>query len=695
MKHLQRTLRRLVLPLLGSTLIAAAPASASASLVEAEPALAPAAVAATQDGQGEWRTAFNKAMAVGATSEMERLVKKNQFQAIEWIIETAQSIAVASSEDLEDRMAALRKAWKATTNSDFADNMYTYYSLLPSIQRGERIKLKVHYDKQQKRYFANVQKKDRPTWGVLWLEFTGMADAFQELGDYYFASQSWLMAYNTVNELTRGEDADLYKACKALGGVVEMRAKVDLKDRSYAESKTTHEYLKANGYDDEGGADGDGPGDGGPPKAGPSNEGTAISVQLTFEMLESVSQYQRPSYVADELHNLWSRVFLQAKGGSATIASLGALSPKVTRTGSSEALIDTDGDGEGDLSWPMRGRVEPVTFKIGTGAEEREWGFLTTIGTQQDMYQGIQVSMLPTGEQMSLFMVAGASMVGEVAGVPIRIIDENMDGIYGSAPVQWGYDGVTEGMLHPEMDSIVIGGGKRARPWSEYQEIDGTWYRLEVENGGKSLKAYPIETETGSIKLSFKGGKPTWLVVKGSGKYENSYFDLMEKGIKLPPSKWTLYCGELRKGKKVQTMKTLILPGKETPPWRVEVGATTEAALGAPFGFDFKVEEDGKNLAIPGNSVVITGVASERYERPWNCVSKPSASYRKVGVKKGSKPEDFGRVGEQEEVNKGGWSVAWFPKDLDIKKKSADKSEVQLTEKKNKLFGKIESTWKD
>ena len=251
------------------------------------------------------------------------------------------------------------------------------------------------------------------------------------------------------------------------------------------------------------------------------------------------------------------------------------------------------------------------------------------------------------------------------------------------------------GMLHPEMDSIVIGNSKRARPWSEYQQIGDTWYRLEVENGGKSLKAYPFETETGKVKVSFKGGKPTWLVVKGSGKYENAYFDLMEKGLELPPSKYTLFCGELRKGKKIQTMKTLILPGKETPPWRVEVGGTTEVELGGPFGFDFEVEEDGRNLTIPGNSVVVTGVADERYERPWNCVPKPDASVRKQGDKKGSKPEGFRAVGEQEELIQGGWSVAWFPKDLDLKKKFDDKAEVQLTQKKNKLFGKIESTWKD
>ena len=37
---------------------------------------------------------------------------------------------------------------------------------------------------------------------------------------------------------------------------------------------------------------------------------------------------------------------------------------------------------------------------------------------------------------------------------------------------------------------------------------------------------------------------------------------------------------------------------------------------------------------------------------------------------------------------------AWWPKTLVIERKRSGAVEVQLTEKKNKLFGKVESVWR-
>jgi hypothetical protein len=70
-------------------------------------------------------------------------------------------------------------------------------------------------------------------------------------------------------------------------------------------------------------------------------------------------------------------------------------------------------------------------------------------------------------------------------------------------------------------------------------------------------------------------------------------------------------------------------------------------------------------------------------------------SYRKAGSKKGSKGEKMGAVQTQEELGELGWPSAWAPRDLRIDKKPSDGAvEVQLVEKKNKLFGAIESAWK-
>jgi len=275
-----------------------------------------------------------------------------------------------------------------------------------------------------------------------------------------------------------------------------------------------------------------------------------------------------------------------------------------------------------------------------------------------------------------------------------------MDGVYGSLPATYQHIGCTEGAYAPEMDSIQVGGEKRARPWSEYQEIGGSWYKVAAEKGGKSLSATPATLKTGTLKLKYKGPvKPSWLVVKGAATYENSYFDLAgagAQGVTVPAGRYTLYYGELRSGKKKQMLKTLILPGKNTPSWPVPENGEATVELGGPFGFEFRTQKTDEAIKVVGNTVVIVGATSERYERPWGCVPRPEAAYRKKGSKKGSKPEKMDVVQTQEEVSKLGWAAAWFPRDLDLPKKADETAvEVQLTEKNNKLFGKIESTWKE
>ena len=250
------------------------------------------------------------------------------------------------------------------------------------------------------------------------------------------------------------------------------------------------------------------------------------------------------------------------------------------------------------------------------------------------------------------------------------------------------------------MDSIVIGAQKRARPWSEVQEIGGKWYRIDPDKVGTSFQATPLTLETGTLKLDFKGATPTWVVVRGSGELlKNSYFDLVEggaKGVEVPTGRYTLFYGEVRKGKKRQVQKTLILPGKTTPSFEVKKGETSVVSLGAPFGFDFRFKRDGSKLTVEGKTVSVIGKSQERYERPWNCVPRPEVMWRKKGTKTGSKPEKMPMVSGTEGIEKYGWDATWFPLDLEIDlRQEKDPIEVQLSDKRHDLFGKIESAWKE
>jgi len=279
-----------------------------------------------------------------------------------------------------------------------------------------------------------------------------------------------------------------------------------------------------------------------------------------------------------------------------------------------------------------------------------------------------------------------------------------MDCVFGSAPRGWNYPGMSPDILHQLVDSVVVGDSKRARPWSQYQEIGGAWYELQTDRGGLTIKATPATLDVGTLKLEYKGPvQPTWLVVRGQGKLENCYFDLVtadKKPARVPAGTYSLFVGELRTGKKQQTAKALITTGASAPSIVVRAGEESVLKLGAPYHFEFATEADGEEqIRVVGKSVSIVGSAGERYERAWNCSPRPEVSVRKAGAKKGGKPERMDVVSNLEEVDENGKykflaDDTWRPLDTSFEVKKGEKVEVQLVEKKNKLFGDISSDWK-
>jgi hypothetical protein len=259
---------------------------------------------------------------------------------------------------------------------------------------------------------------------------------------------------------------------------------------------------------------------------------------------------------------------------------------------------------------------------------------------------------------------------------------------------------MSEGNYHPELDSIVIGTSSRALPWSEFTKVGDTWYRLESVNGGTQINATPMEVETGTLELDFDGPSPAWMIVHGEGSLENCYYDLLAEGkgpVEVPAGTYELLVGAVIKGKKQQVMKALVVPGPNTGPWTVDKGAAVEVTLGKPFSFDFAVQKSDENVTVIGNTVTIVGSASERYERTWNCAPRPDILLRKAGSKKGGKGEEMDAVLDLNEMVDGKrrftYADTWRPLDTTVVNKYGE-VEVQLVEKKNKLFGKIESDWK-
>ena len=130
--------------------------------------------------------------------------------------------------------------------------------------------------------------------------------------------------------------------------------------------------------------------------------------------------------------------------------------------------------------------------------------------------------------------------------------------------------------------------------------------------------------------------------------------------------------------------------------WDVAEGKTSTLELGGPFSFDFTIEGVDRGVRVNGETVVVVGAAGERYERPWNCRPAPDVYWRDKGKGRGNKAERMKLINDQFvmlDVERS-YQKVWFPLDCEFEVK-ADVVEVQLQEKKNTLFGKLESGWKE
>ncbi|MEM8713608.1 MAG: hypothetical protein AAGG01_21910 [Planctomycetota bacterium] len=369
----------------------------------------------------------------------------------------------------------------------------------------------------------------------------------------------------------------------------------------------------------------------------------------------------------------------------------------VMRLGASKVGVDTDGDGEGETEWPTRGKLDSVTFDLGEGDAKRAWSLLVEMGRTQDFYQGNSINLEPTQNNFNLYYVPGGYVTGDLGGNKFSIYDDNLDGIYGSYPLLYNYRELRPGASQPEVDSIRIGKEKKARPMSEYINLGRQgWHKLTLANGGTSVTAEPVSVRTGTLQLKVKGIKPDFVIMKGAGTLLNqTYIDISGgKKVEVPVGRWDLFYGILREGKKLQAMKAVIIPGEGTPGYSVKEGENAVVTLGAPFSFDFDVTSQDKTATLKGLSVQVIGAGGEAYDRFYGAVPRPEASVRKVGTKRGYATEKTRPAESQDDIERYGWHAMWKPLDVIFDRKGSDDVEVKLIEKKNKLFGTIESDWK-
>jgi len=641
-------------------------------------------------------TEFRKLMAISASpEEMGKLIKKHEDQAILAAVEICQAIGSGSNDQLEEEVAALNGAWRKTYNSQFVDNLYNYFSVeLSGPFKKQRSELLTRYGIQFGEFDKASNAKDSGRLTAIGLELKAMGDQFGELGDHFMASQCYRWYAVCFEDTLNGPKADFKRACEGWGLHVAAREKIDLKDKSYGEAKTRFEKLEYDGFGDPT----KGPEARAAERAASDTAFAPTPMKAVFKLVPDIEAVLRPNFMGDANFQIWPTVPLGAVDSSSRFPTMEG-GPTVLRTGANKALVDVDGDGKGDVDIPLTGKVQAVEITLGSGDAQRKWGFLACIGQQRDMYQGFAFNLGPDENQMGLYFQNAGSLAGTVSGLPVQVFDDNLDGLYGSAPREWGYVGLIEGSMQRDLDSVLVGEGKVARPWSRLQKVGDTWFKFEPNETGTDIVTTRMDVESGTLQLDLKGPPVTWLVVRGTGSNNDLFFDVAAGGankVEVPIGSYELYVGQVASGKKQQMMKALILPGATSRSWRVDKGAVTKVELGAPFGFDFKVAQDEKTLTVDGKSVCVVGRGGETYQRLWNCVLTPEVNVRKTGSKKGKKEAKLVPVGSQEELQDNGndYAFAWFPIGKPIEKAGEGEFEAQLFEKGHKLFGKVESDWR-
>lgn len=666
-------------------------------------ASAASAASAPVQRESPFMTEFRKLMQVKATDEMAALIKKNEPAALSAIRETVLLIREGSNETLEVEIDALGRAWKKAYDSDFVILQYDYFALrLTGPFKRSHKELSDRWLAKQKEFDGALTAKEAGKYGQLAAEFEGFGEAFTELGDHYQASMCHWNSAVLYDDGINGTRADYRRACKAWGLAIAARDEAKLHDKAYDQAVERHKKLIADGY---GGPPEDGPDAGAPaPEATPAGapgtpaEPAAMAAPLgaTFAIVPDIEAIQRPMYTADSNFQMWQAVYLGEIGTSGSFPTM-TNSPMVLRTGANKASVDVNADGAGDVDIPLTGKITPVQVTI----EGRSWGFLAAIGQQRDIYQGFAYNAQPDQKQMALFVGPAGSLVGTLGGTRVQIIDDNMDGVYGSPLKGWAYVGLVDGAYQNDLDSIVVGEAKFARPWSRLQKVGDAWYELAPNEAGTDVLARRVEVKSGTLQLELKGAPVVWLIVRGMGtERADLCYDVVAGGankVEVPAGNYEIVSGMVATGKKAQMAKALVVPGRNTRTWRVEAGETVKMELGAPFGFEFEFKQDDETVTVVGPSIAVIGRGGETYQRMWNCVVTPEVLLRKAGSSRGKKEAELVPVGSQEELldQKNDYKTAWFPIGNPIKKPSpGDPCEVQLFQKKHKLFGKVESDWK-
>ena len=360
------------------------------------------------------------------------------------------------------------------------------------------------------------------------------------------------------------------------------------------------------------------------------------------------------------------------------------------RATGAKGMMDVNGDGEGDVEIKIvDGKPTLAVLPRNKERDADRYGLFMTAGQQTMQWLGQQVNY-----QELAFYAPGSYREGEVIGKPLILIDSNGTGLYGD-PKELR-DGVLRGYpSYVDLDSMIVGKGKRAGPFSEYFVDEERVYRLKPsDSNGKWLKVREMDVDVGQVKVEWDGpNQPSSLVIREIREFTGGYFDVAGKNpVSVPVGRYEVAVGKIEAGRKSNLQLLWLFKG-ESKAFDVKKGEVTTIECGGPYTCEFLTDDGGQEFTVKGESILVRDRLGMIVGRFAPDIFVPEVSVRVKGGGTLAKNEEMKLITSEQFNEK--QDRAWFPEDFVVKKSASAECEAKLYLKKHPLLGgPIESEWR-